>query len=216
MVPSDAQNGASGPVGDDAQARRLWPHHLVRGVILAAVALVITFSADHSAAFGLIVFGVGAILLGAADIVFLRLAADAPTRRLVLVRGIITVVAGVVALALSGTGLGTYLLTVAIWAALAGLIELYSGYRLRGRSSAAKELLVVGALTAVLAVVFVLLPPDFQQTSGGRDNAPLTLTSSVMAVGVFGAYAAIVAVYLVIAGLSLKWQTGGRAVRGAA
>ena len=51
----------------------------------------------------------------------------------------------------------------------------------------------------------LLVPADFVDVISipGKDVPPLT--ASVMVVGLLGAYAAIAAVYLVIAGLSLKW-----------
>jgi hypothetical protein len=57
---------------------------------------------------------------------------------------------------------------------------------------------VVGAFTAIAALVFLLIPPD-----------------SLAAVGLLGAYGIVLGVYLAIAGLSLKWapQDGSTAAR---
>lgn len=186
---------------------RFWILHVVRAVLFAAVALFITFSRDHSAGLGLTAFGVFALVTGIViGVLSVRMVADRATRRLIIAQAVISIFAGTAALALRGTGLGTLLLTVSIWAGMTGLLELYAGYRLIRRSALSRDFLIAGGLTALLAVVFVLVPPDFQQTDGGLNNAPLTLTSSVMAVGVFGAYAAIMAVFLAIGGLSIKWQ----------
>ncbi|WP_437583039.1 DUF308 domain-containing protein [Paramicrobacterium sp. CJ85] len=185
---------------------RFWVLQIARAVIFAVAGLYITFSRDHSAELGLLVFGITVCVLGVATALLVLVSgSDAVTKRLFVTQSVVSVVAGVVALVLQ-TGLGTLLLTVSIWAGISGLLELYAGFRLKGRSPLAKDLLIAGGLTALLAVVFVLLPPDFVQTSGGKQDVPLTLTSSVMAVGVFGAYAAIMAVFLAIGGLSLKWQ----------
>ena len=54
--------------------------------------------------------------------------------------------------------------------------------------AAARDWIAVGALTALLAIVFLLLPPD-----------------AVTAVGLLGGYLVIVGVYLIIGGFSLKW-----------
>ncbi|GAB2526135.1 hypothetical protein [Paramicrobacterium agarici] len=186
---------------------RYWILHVVRAVILAAVGLFITFSRDHSPHLGLIAFGAFALVSGIViGTLSVRLVDDAPTRRLVIAQAVVSIAAGTIALALQTTGLGTLLLTVSIWAGLTGVLELYAGYRLARRSTLSRDFLIAGGLTALLAIVFVLLPPDFQQTDGGMDNVPLTLTSSVIAVGVFGAYAAVMAVFLAIGGLSIKWQ----------
>jgi uncharacterized membrane protein HdeD (DUF308 family) len=79
---------------------------------------------------------------------------------------------------------------VSVWAALTGFCELYCGIRTRTQSAAARDWLLVGGLTAVLAIVFLLIPAD-----------------AVLAVGLFGAYAVIVGVYLGIGAFSLKWGT---------
>ena len=52
----------------------------------------------------------------------------------------------------------------------------------------ARDWIAVGALTALLAIVFLLLPPD-----------------AVTAVGLLCGYLVIVGVYLIIGGFSLKW-----------
>jgi hypothetical protein len=65
--------------------------------------------------------------------------------------------------------------------------------------------MTIGGLTVLLAVAFLLVPPGFDQQFTGPDGVERSLTASVVTVGIFGAYAAIVAVLLVIGGLSLKW-----------
>lgn len=186
---------------------RFWVLHIVRAVLFGLVAVFTTFALDHSPQMGLLTFGVFAVVAGiTVGALSFRSVDDGPTRRLVIAQSAVSIIAGAVALVLNATGLGTYLLTVSIWAGMTGLLELYTGYRLARRSPLSRDLLIAGALTALLAVVFVLLPPDYQQSSGGINDAPLTLTSSVIAVGVFGAYAAVMAVFLAIGGLSLKWQ----------
>jgi hypothetical protein len=57
-------------------------------------------------------------------------------------------------------------------------------------------------------VVFLVVPPDYSQQLGGIEQIEGELTSSTVLVGILGAYGALVGVFLVIAGLSLKWQTG--------
>jgi uncharacterized membrane protein HdeD (DUF308 family) len=81
---------------------------------------------------------------------------------------------------------------VAVWAAVTGILELLAGLRLRGRTAAARDWIAAGALTALLALVFVLLPLD-----------PVT------AVGLLGAYLVVLGVLLLIGGFSLKWAAAG-------
>ena len=166
-----------------------WAVPVARAVVALVAAGVITFTANHSATFGLIVFGAYAVVEGLlVGILSLRTVPDRTTRRLFVAQGVIGVIAGVLALALSSSGLGLFLYLVSVWAALTGFLELYCGLRSRSKDPSARDWIVVGAFTAVLAIVFLLIPSD-----------------SVLAVGLFGAYAVILGVYLGIGGFSLKW-----------
>ncbi|WIB36300.1 hypothetical protein [Curtobacterium sp. MCJR17_043] len=52
-------------VDDAAQRARYWPVPVLRAVPAAVIAMVITFSPNHSAGFGLVLFGVFALVDGA-------------------------------------------------------------------------------------------------------------------------------------------------------
>ncbi|GLU88137.1 hypothetical protein [Agromyces sp. NBRC 114283] len=165
-----------------------WAVPVVRGALALAATAAITFSQDHSPAMGLLVFGIWAVVAGVVvGALSLRFVADRTTRTVTLVSAIVTAVAGLLALTLPA-GLPFFLTLVSAWAAITGFLELYLGLRGRGKDAGARDRLAAGVFTAVLAVLFVLLPPD-----------------SVTAVGFFGAYLAILGVYLVIGGLSQKW-----------
>jgi len=168
---------------------RYWVVPVVRAVIALIAAAVITFTRDaHNAQFGLVVFGAYAVIEGAVVAVLsLRTLADPLTRTIFMVQGAIGVLAGVLALALSTSGLGLYLFLVSVWAALTGFLELYSGLRNRGKHPASRDWIVIGALTAVLALVFLLIPSD-----------------SVLAIGLFGAWAVVAGVFQAIGGVSLR------------
>ena len=165
-----------------------WVVPVVRGLLALVPAAVITFSPNHSPELGLLVFGAWAIASGlVVGALTLRLLDDRGIRSLFLVTAIATVAAGLLAVTVPGA-LPFLLYLVSIWAAVTGFVELYAGLRARGRTSAARDWIAAGAFTAVLALVFLLLPPD-----------PVT------AVGLLGGYFVILGVYLVIGGFSLKW-----------
>jgi uncharacterized membrane protein HdeD (DUF308 family) len=167
---------------------RYWTVPVARAVVALVPAVVITFNADHSAEFGLLVFGAFALVNGLVTAALSwRSVTAAKDRRIFIIQGSVSVVAGVLALALQGGGLSFFLYIVSVWAAVTGVLELYTGIRVRGRGQVARDWLVVGALTAVLALVFLLLPPH-----------------AVVSVGLLGAYLVIIGVYLVIAGVSLS------------
>lgn len=165
-----------------------WVVPVVRGLLAVVPAVVITFSPNHSPELGLLVFGIWAVVSGlVVGALSLRLLAGRGIRSLVAINAVVTVAAGLLALSVPG-GLPFLLYLVSVWAAVTGFVELYAGLRWRGRTAAARDWIAVGAFTAILAVVFLLLPPD-----------------AVTAVGLLGGYLVILGVFLVIGGLSLKW-----------
>lgn len=171
------------------KSRRYWVVPVVRAVLALIAAAVITFTRDaHTAEFGLIVFGVFALIEGfAVALLSLRTVTDPLTRTLFLVQGAIGVLSGILALTLMTSGLGLYLFLVSVWAALTGFLELYAGLRNRAKDPAARDWLVTGSLTAVLAIVFLLIPSDV-----------------VLAIGLFGAWAVVVGVFQAIGGATLQ------------
>ncbi|TDT63071.1 DUF308 domain-containing protein [Frigoribacterium sp. PhB116] len=210
-VPSGgdtADRGRASSAGSSAASSAYWPVPLVRAVPLLVTAAVVTFSRDHSPFVGLVSFGVAALVGGLLLTVgvLLRLD-DRSSRTLQVVQGVTTVVAGAVALAASSAGLAFFVALVSGWALVAGALELVAGLRRRGRSPLARDWISVGVLTLALGVVFLVVPLDYAQPLGGVEQIEGELTSSTVLVGVLGAWAAVVGVFLVIAGLSLRWQT---------
>ncbi|ANF32160.1 hypothetical protein A0130_11150 [Leifsonia xyli] len=180
---------------------RYWVVPAVRAVVALAAGAVITFTRDaHTATFGLVVFGVFAIVDGLATaILSWMLAGRRLTRTLFAVQGAIGVIAGVLALSLTGAGLGLFLYLVTVWAALTGFLELYNGIRERRRDAAARDWLTIGAITAILALVLLFIPAD-----------------AVLAIGLFGAWAVVVGVFQGIGAATLRGAArAGEASRGA-
>ncbi|AGW42669.1 hypothetical protein O159_27810 [Leifsonia xyli subsp. cynodontis DSM 46306] len=176
------------PPGVSAPSRT-WVVPAVRAVVALAAAVVITFTRDaHTAAFGLIVFGAFAVLDGlATGILSILSSSRGLTRTLFVIQGVLGVLAGALALALLGSGLAMFLYLVTVWGALAGFLELYNGFRSRHREPAARDWLITGALTAVLALVLLFAPAD-----------------AVLAVSLFGAWAVIVGVFQGIGAVTLR------------
>ncbi|MHA7984857.1 HdeD family acid-resistance protein [Rathayibacter sp. CAU 1779] len=167
---------------------RYWIVALTRAIVALLAGGFITFDPEHSARVGLMVFGSFALLEGIVVGVGSLVLKDSLIRWLFVAQGALSVVVGIAALALNGAGLGVLLYGVSVWALLTGFAELYCGIRSRGRSESSRDWMVIGALTVVLAVVFLVIPPD-----------------SLLAVGLFGAYAVIVGVYVGIGAFTLKF-----------
>jgi uncharacterized membrane protein HdeD (DUF308 family) len=160
---------------------------ILRAIPTLIAAGVITFSGNHGAVIGLVVFVGYAFLVSPVLLLTIPMVPLTGVARITTgIQAISTVSAGAVAAATLTGGLSALVLVISIWAAITGAMELYAGYRSTDRVIA-RELLTLGALTAVLAIVIGVIPMN-----------------DVYAVGIFGAYAMIIGLFLVIAGISLR------------
>lgn len=166
---------------------RLGTALIVRAIPTAIAALIITFSSDHSPALGITVFF--AFCFALAPVLLLTtvwVPLEGISRILFGINTGATLISGVIAVASIGSDRQTLILIVSIWAAITGISELYAGYRYSDRVIA-REWIASGAFTALLALVLAVIP-----------------VNDVYAVGLIGAYGAILAVFLIIAGLSIQ------------
>ena len=169
---------------------RYWTVLVGRALIAVIPAVIITFNREHSAQLGLVVFGAFALASGLLLVLTgPRTLTVATDRSLFLIHGVVSMIAGALALAVHTGGHGFFLFIVSVWGSVSGFLEIYAGIRVRKRPVPAKDWLFTGIGGAVLALLFLLLPPN-----------------PVVSVGLFGAYLVFLAVFLPIAGLSLKWD----------
>lgn len=173
---------------------------LSRAVLAAVAAIMITFSPDHSAAVGLSVFGGFAIVTAFVQILAAILVYPSGRRWPAVMMGGFTLVLGMAASVPTWRSETLFFVLVIIWAALTGLVELLAGIRYRG-SDGARDAMTIGAMGLLLALLLLVVPVNLTQpyTVEGND---FVLTGIVLGVGMFGAYAAIVAVFLGIAGVT--------------
>jgi hypothetical protein len=191
-----------------AEDAAYWYAPLARAVPAAALACVITFAGGfYTPEYGLASFGGYAIVIGVLGVVLsLRLLTAGPLRTVFLIQAIVSVAAGVAALIGVDGGLPVLLVVVALWGVIAGALELYAGIRSRGKRAVARDWIFIGALTVLFAVVCLVIPPGYvQHYNAPGDGGARVLNASVMVVGAMGLYGAIVAVYLAIAGFSLRF-----------
>lgn len=187
-----------------APARTFTVRHvqLLRALFAAASALMITFSPDHSAAVGFSVFGGFAAASGFILILAAWVVASAGSRWPFILLAVIDLLAAVASGIPPWRTEVAFFVVVIIWAAASGLVELIAGLRARRTDPAAKDAIVVGSLGLLLAVVLLLIPADYSLDYSVDGAGALTLSGIILAVGMFGGYAAIVAVFLAIAGFS--------------
>ncbi|WP_223172556.1 hypothetical protein [Microbacterium sp. NIBRBAC000506063] len=101
-----------------------------------------------------------------------------------------------------------FFVVVISWAALSGLVELLAGIRnRRAGDPTGRDMVTVGIATLLLAVAVLVVPQTYSLVYTIEEAGSFTLTGIILAVGMFGAYAAIVAVYLAIAGFSPRRRT---------
>ncbi|RRJ86545.1 hypothetical protein EG850_07805 [Gulosibacter macacae] len=187
----------------------LWLSMLFRALPVIAGALVIAFTPDHSPRFGFAVFG--AVALWSGIIVGFEAVGikNHPLRPVVFARSIITAVAGGFALFMATGGHdwatpGAFILTIAIWGIVTGLLELVGVPFARKHRFYTNEIIISGALTLLLGVIVAFVPPDLDEAYGGVEQITGSLTASVQAVGFVGAYFAVLGVLLVIEAITLR------------
>lgn len=185
---------------------------LARAAFAALAAVMITFSPDHSAAVGMAVFSGWAIATSIVFLVAVWLVYPAGRRWPSVLLGIVTIVAGMVGGVATWRTTPVFFAVVIAWALLAGVIETAAGARgrraLRGSDDVqargeARDALTVGIVTLLFGLGMLLVPTQYALSYYIEDaGQSFTLTGITIGVGIFGAYAAVIAVYLAIAGFS--------------
>lgn len=181
---------------------------IARAVVAAIAAAMITFSSDHSAALGLSVFSGFAILSAFILIAAAWIVYPSGRRGRIVLLGAIDLVAGMVAGVATLRSDTTFFVLIAVWGVLIGVVEGIIGLRDRRAEAAstrseARDAIFVGALGVVLALALLCVPAGYALNyTVAEAHQTFTLTGITIGVGIFGAYAAIAAVYLGIAGFS--------------
>ena len=190
---------------------------LARAALAAVAALMITFSADHSATVGLAVFSGFALVTALIHILAAWLMAPSGWRWPFILLAAVSILTGMAGGVPAWRSTPTFFVMVIAWAALTGLIELIAGLRARRlartgdapavAADGARDGILVGSLGLALAVGLLCVPTTYALRYSIAEAGSFTLTGITLAVGIFGAYAAIVAVFLGIAGLSPRSRT---------
>lgn len=185
--------------------RSFTPRHvqLLRALFAAAAAIMITFTSNHSAAVGLAVFS-GFVSVSALVMVLAAwLVFPAGSRWPYVLLGALGMVAGLAAGVPAWRTADMFFIVVVTWALISGGIELLAGIRARRAGDAlARDAITVGSLGILLGVVLLLIPTGFTQNYTIDHAGSFVLSGIILGVGMLGGYAAILAVFLGIAGLT--------------
>ncbi|MBX3094626.1 MAG: hypothetical protein KF680_08860 [Cryobacterium sp.] len=183
-----------------------------RAVAAVITGLIITFSADHSARFGLLVFGAFALASALVLVWGARAIGVVGAAGLLYVQAAASAVAGIIALTINGSGYGMLVALIVGWAIVTGVTEIVLWHRMRVESAFARDWLTGGILTLVLAAAVLVIPADFANAwqVEDKDGGVLSgvVTAEIFAVGVLGAYAFVLGMFLLIAAVSARGVKG--------
>lgn len=181
---------------------------LARALFAALAAIMITFSGDHSAAVGLAVFSGWSIATAIVLLTSVWLVHTPGDRATPLALGLIALIAGMIAGLPGLRSVTLFFVLVIAWAVVSGIVELVSGIRRRGRDEFARDAILIGAITLALALGLLLVNPAYSLEYFIKEvQRSYVLTGITIGVGVFGGYAAVIAVFLGIAGFSPRRST---------
>lgn len=176
---------------------------LLRALFAAVAALMITFSSDHSAPVGLSVFSGFVFVTALVHMLAAWLVLPAGRRWPAVLLAVVGVLAGFASGIPAWRTDDMFFIVVSTWAVVSGAIELIAGIRNRRTGgTVARDAITVGVLGILLAVVLLLIPAGFVQEYTIDEAGTFLLSGIILGVGMFGGYAAIVAVFLAIAGLT--------------
>ncbi len=196
-----------------------WPVPIALAIPALAAAAAVTFSSGHSAEFGLVVFGGFGVLTAAAAAFGASLlpsgvgrTGSAVKAALALAGGVAAFIVGLVAVPNVSTETAAVLLEIVLAVALAGLAatDIVVGARRRHADRFGRDWITMGILEALGAVLIVVVSPSFAVAFEVKDatgavvpDTAGVVTASVMMVGLFGAIAAMLGVFLAISGIGL-------------
>ncbi|MCD7101294.1 HdeD family acid-resistance protein [Pseudoclavibacter sp. 13-3] len=164
-----------------------WWWVLARGVASAAMGVIITLSLNHTDQFTTMIFAVWGVVVGATMVGFAATGlTETMSRFYVGVLAGVTVLAGVLAPFWQGMTDQPITVLIAVWAIVAGLVELILGLRLSAGSDMRADHIIAGSLTVLFAVA--------EYFSG----------AGLWGAGLFGFYTALIGVQLILAGVGLR------------
>ena len=178
---------------------------LLRALFAAVAALMITFSSDHSAPVGLSVFSGFVLVTALIQVLAAWLVLPAGSRWPQVLLAALGIIAGMASGVPAWRSDDLFFVVVSAWAIVTGGVELLAGIRARRTADPlARDAITIGALGILLGVVLLLIPAGFVQEYTIDKAGTFLLSGIILGVGMFGGYAAIVAVFLGIAGLTPK------------
>lgn len=147
------------------QAARYWWVILIRGLLAVGFGVIAIAWPEMTILALVIVFGAYALIDGVLDVV-LGIAGRGPGERrlsgadrtVLIVLGVVSVAAGVVALVWPGITAVALLWLIAFWAILSGVLELATAWRLRAELTNEWLWVLTGLLSIALGILLIVQP----------------------------------------------------------
>lgn len=186
-VPA-ARTIAPGPLL--VRSRWRWWTVELRGLVAVVFGIFAIFAPARAVVSLVVLFGIYALVDGALAL-GLGIQERATRRVETIVRGLVSIAAGVVALAWPGISALVLLVIIALWAIVAGLFDVTLAIRLRKQLSHEWLLGVEGALSLAFGILLLIAP----------------LVGAIVLGLWVGAFALVTGGMLVETGLRLRWRT---------
>ncbi|MEO7001296.1 MAG: HdeD family acid-resistance protein [Ktedonobacterales bacterium] len=182
--PASAASGPSLPT-----LSRNWWVVVLRGVIAIIFGILALIFPGHVLIALVLIFGIYAILDGIFTIVAAIRAVERQARWFtLLIEGIVSIVAGIIAFFFTGLAALALLYLIAAWAIITGIVEIVSAIRLRREIHNEWLLILSGALSILFGIVMFIF----------------TASAALALVWVIGVYALIFGGMLIGLGLRLR------------
>jgi uncharacterized membrane protein HdeD (DUF308 family) len=176
-------------VSETVAVSRWWWTFILRGLLAIAFGVLAFIAPAWGLRILVALFGVWALLDGIASLwTGIRTRRVARNWWLEIAEGVVSVLAGLIALALPGFAAGILLILIAAWAVVTGALQIWNAIRLREQIQGEFWLGLAGAASILFGVLLVLFPAQ----------ATLTL------VWLIGSGAIVIGAFLILLGWRLR------------
>jgi len=176
-------------VSETVAVSRWWWTFILRGLLAVAFGVLAFIAPAWGLAILVALFGVWALIDGIASLwTGIRTRRVARNWWLEIVEGVVSVLAGLIALALPGFAAGILLLLIAAWAIVTGALQIWNAIRLREQIQGEFWLGLAGAASILFGILIFLFPAQ----------------STLTLVWLIGSGAIVIGAFLILLGWRLR------------
>jgi uncharacterized membrane protein HdeD (DUF308 family) len=176
-------------ISETVAISRWWWTFILRGLLAIAFGVLAFIAPAWGLAILVALFGVWALIDGIASLwTGIRTRRVARNWWLEIVEGVVSVLAGLIALALPGFAAGILLLLIAAWAIVTGALQIWNAIRLREQIQGEFWLGLAGAASILFGILIFLFPAQ----------------STLTLVWLIGSGAIVIGAFLILLGWRLR------------